>query len=145
MNTREHRARAVLSVGMMVPATLGRWHRPVSFKCGLTSANESSSATLSLAFVVRGRGLHRQHRPRRQPDDAFSDAAHDMVRNLGGEKRLQSRIGLLTEIDDHVLCDLGRHRQSALWTHGVQEHEGEVSIPQMLIHGVRRRLAWNDV
>ena len=90
--------------------------------------------------------MHRQHRTRRQPADAFGDAAHDgmgqtsapvraehnqgyllvsgslqnafegvphkhaqlhaMVRNLGGEKRLQSRIGLLTEIDDHGHCQV---------------------------------------
>ena len=99
--------------------------------------------------------MHRQHRTRRQPYDAFSDAAHDsmcqasapvraehdeghllvysslqnafegmahqytqfygMVRNPGGEKRLQRRVCLLTEIDDHVFCDIRWHRRSALW------------------------------
>src|SRR5215471_8534849 len=70
---------------------------------------------------------------------------HGMMRNLGGEKRLQSRIGLLTEIDDHVLCTIRRRGWSALWVQGVQEHEREVWMPQTLVHGVRRCLAWNDM
>src|SRR4030095_3952522 len=57
--------------------------------------------------------------------NAFEGMAHQytqfygMVRNLGGEKRLQRRVGLLTEINDHVLCGLRRQRWSALWMQGV--------------------------
>ena len=60
-----------------------------------------------------------------------------IVRNGGGEKLLQSRIDPLTEIADHFLLDIGRHRWSARWTQGAQ--------PQTLVYGVHRGLARHDV
>jgi hypothetical protein len=62
-----------------------------------------------------------------------------MVRDPGGEKRLQRRVGLLMEIDDHVLCDIRKQRWSALWTQGVQEHAWEVWMTQTPVHGVLGR------
>src|SRR5262245_19803117 len=70
---------------------------------------------------------------------------HSMVGDLGWEKRLESRVGLLPQINDHrCCCDLGWwHRWRALGLQGTEERQ--VVLPQTLIDGLRCRLVRDDV